>query len=320
MLIDPYSLQTIILRSASLHVEIEPEQGGRVSSIRSLRSGTEFLTQSLRRNPTVASMEARFEMGFCAGIEECLPSVGRCDAGTLGGPVPDHGDFWQIPWHVADSNGAQATLWSEGFSRPLRLEKTLEVNGDSMYLRYVVRNIGEDPTSFLYAWHPLFKVDPEDKVWLPDEVKALRIDYSRFDRLGRKSDAVGWPGTETGVDLSQVLAPEAQTADMLYTSRLQRGLCRLERKRSGESLELSFDVERLPYLGVWLCFGGWPGNGYAHQQYAVALEPTSSPWNTLEEAQRFGQAVILDPDAVYSFVIQLRVSTSAGQTPAVNWF
>src|ERR1700675_4850309 len=65
------------LKNSELSVEVLPPEGGRISSLKSLHSGMEFLTQSRRggRYPK-AGLDTRFQDGPCAGIEECLPTVG----------------------------------------------------------------------------------------------------------------------------------------------------------------------------------------------------------------------------------------------------
>jgi hypothetical protein len=90
----------ITLRSNEIEVTVVPQEGGRISSLRSIQSGLEFLTQIRPDRPPVEpGLEASFQRGPCAGVEECLPTVGPC-VDCIGGPAPDHGDFWQIPWKV----------------------------------------------------------------------------------------------------------------------------------------------------------------------------------------------------------------------------
>jgi hypothetical protein len=93
---------------------------------------------------------------------------------------------------------------------------------------------------------------------------------------------------------------------MLYTTRLREGRCAIYRSVHRQMLLITFDTSMLPFLGVWLCYGGWPG-GMGMQQYAVALEPTTSPHNTLANAQRDGGAIPLDPGAVSSWEICFQI-------------
>src|ERR1700742_1221671 len=90
-----------ILKNTELAVSIIPDEGGRVASLVSQRSGLEFLTQSqVDRKPLPLGPEVPFQEGPCAGIEECLPTIGPCGTETDGGAAPDHGDFWRLSWDV----------------------------------------------------------------------------------------------------------------------------------------------------------------------------------------------------------------------------
>lgn len=71
---------------------------------------------------------------------------------------------------------------------------------------------------------------------------------------------------------------------------------------------LRFRTEELPYLGVWLCYGGWPDDGGEPRQYAVALEPTVAPYGTLSEAEEQKVAKGLAPRDEFRFEIVFCVS------------
>lgn len=297
-----------MLKNSELSVEVLPAEGGRIASLKSLRSGMEFLTRSRRsgRYPK-AGLDTRFQDGPCAGIEECLPTVGPSGPETEGGPAPDHGDFWQLPWRLFAASDTHANMSAAGFSRTLRFSKQLTLEHNTLRVAYAVENAGSTAQSFLYACHPLFAVSAGDRVLLPSEIREMRLDYSKGDRLGASGSIVTWPATESGVRLDATLGPEAGTAEMFYTSRLRDGLCGVYREASDQVLEVSFDTERLPFLGLWLCYGGWPSDGHEPRQYAVALEPTTSPCNTLVNAQRTNTAISLKAGETYDWEILFTV-------------
>jgi len=296
------------LKSSELSVEILPAEGGRISSLKSLRSGMEFLTQSRRggRYPK-AGLDTPFQDGPCAGIEECLPTVGPSGPETEDGPAPDHGDFWQLPWQLHAASDTHARMSAVGFSRTLRFSKQLTVEHSTLRVAYTVENAGSTAQSFLYACHPLFAVSAGDGVLLPSEIREVRLDYSKGDRLGASGSITTWPTTKSGVRLDVTLGPEAGTAEMFYTSRLQEGLCGIYRVASAQVLEVSFDTERLPFLGLWLCYGGWPSDGKEPRQYAVAIEPTTSPCNTLANAQQTNTTISLKAGERYDWEILFTV-------------
>jgi len=98
---------------------------------------------------------------------------------------------------------------------------------------------------------------------------------------------------------------------MIYTHRLLAGRCGLFRCNHAQGVIVSFDPLQLPFLGVWLCFGGWPVTGPEPKQVAVALEPTTAPCNTLSDAERAGLAVHLAPEETYAWSIKVDVTPHA---------
>lgn len=276
----------------------------------------EFLTQSRRHGSYPRpSFYAAFRDGPCAGIEECLPTVGACGPETDGGPAPDHGDFWQLRWNVTSVSSTNLNMFATGFSRRLQFSKHLSLDGDSLCVAYRVENIGLIAQSFLYACHPLFAVSAGDLIFLPREVRELRLDYSRGNRLGSAGTTIAWPESQSGIRLDSAGSFDSETAEMFYTSHLSRGYCGLYRSATGQRLDILFDPQRLPYLGLWLCYGGWPDGGPDRRQYAVALEPTTSGCNTLAEAQRSGSAVTLDVGKTFDWEIRFTISGS-GSCPS----
>ncbi|NUQ28518.1 MAG: DUF4432 family protein [Acidobacteriaceae bacterium] len=298
------------LTNNSLSVSIVPEEGGRISSLVSRISEIEFLLQSTNEDLHLEpGYDAQFQDGACAGIEECLPTVGICDNTTAGGPVPDHGDFWQLSWQVTAQSSACLALVANGFSRPLLFQKTISLQESGLSIHYRVQNTGQRDTSFLYACHPLFAIEPGDRVVLPSEAETLQLAYSRTGRMGKLGDQVTWPGNE----FNMVLPAEAGEAEMLYTGKLSTGRCGLFRSERKQGLILSFSPQAMPYLGLWLCYGGWPG-GPGTQQYAVALEPTTAPCGTLKQAQQKGLAFQLAPKEDFEWELEFHLTP-----PGITW-
>jgi len=296
------------LTNSDISVEILPAEGARISSLKSLHSNMEFLTQSQRYGQYPrAGLGTRFQDGPCAGIEECLPTVGPSGADTEGGLAPDHGDFWQLPWNLLDSSDTHASLTATGFSRTLDFSKELALDRNTLRVAYTVVNSGSATQSFLYACHPLFAVSAGDRVLLPAQVREVVLDYSRGNRLGEAGSVLAWPTTKSGIHLDVILGPEAGTAEMFYAPHLDNGICGIYRGHSREVVEVLFDTQRLPYLGLWLCYGGWPSDGQEPRQYAVALEPTTSPCNTLAHAQQTNTAISLKAGETYDWEILFRI-------------
>lgn len=302
----------VTLRNGQLLVRVLPEEGGRIASFFDLETGLEYLLQPAQGFIGRQSDDLwdRFENSACAGIDDCLPSVGACGPDTPGGPVPDHGDYWRLCWSILSTSGTESvTIAATGYSRSLYLEKDIRLQGSSLEIRYCLRNLKETPTPFLYALHPLLAVDPGDRILLPDQVKAVRIESSRSQRLGDPGSVVDWPlpyGPGSSIDLSRTDSIDSSTAEMLYTDRMQAGWCGLYRAQSGTGIILRFNPGQLPYLGLWLCYGGWPDESRHPRQYAVAFEPTVAPRGTLSDALTHNEAPLLAGYASFRFEVKLQ--------------
>lgn len=276
--------KVLLLENPLLQVQILPNFGGKIASLRSVRTGEEFLLPPLNEYRQV-SASASFSEGDGGGFDECLPTVASCESIAGEPPVPDHGDLWRSAWHV-DSTGSVITLHADAVSRPLRLTRKSRLDGSSLVLEYDLANLSETPTAWLWSAHPLLKVDSGDYIVLPHEVESVTVSYSANGLLDEAS-SVPWPlarSTSGGsIDLSKMSDRDGITAHKLFARMERSGWAALYRQRIGQGLVMRFDPSVLPYLGLWICCGAWPEFG-AEKQYTVALEPTTSNVDSLASA------------------------------------
>jgi hypothetical protein len=246
----------VLLRSADLCVDVLPDNGGRVASIRSRKTGTEFLLSGSNYNAkALYPDDAAFEESDCAGIDECLPTISACTSESAVGNAPDHGDLWRHAWRVLTKGENDLVLATECFSSPLSFTRRLWVQASELQLECRIKNLAWHPVPFLYACHPLFAVESGDRLVLPHGVDRLRVHYSLGDRIGRAGEWIDWPVVnnrdkqvaldKAGSTYQKFLLPIGEesdsTAEMLYTDRLARGICALYRARRRRALVMYFD-------------------------------------------------------------------------------
>jgi hypothetical protein len=299
----------ITLHNERLRVRVMPGEGARIASILDIQSQTEFLLQPATPydRPESLGLWDRFEKSACAGMDECLPTVTLCGPDAPGGPVPDHGDFWRLDWAVtAAPTGDSVSLAATGYSRPLFFQKSLRLHSSSLTISYRITNLSNAQLPFHYAAHPLLAIDEGDRILLPPEVCVGRLEGSRNNRLGPRGAIINWPrpqGTASTVDLSRTGAVSDRTAEMIYPGPLHSGWCGLYRTRSRQGIAVRFDPQKLPFVGLWMCYGGWPEDESLPRQYAIAFEPTVAPWGALTAAWEHRQAAVLGPHASFAFNI-----------------
>jgi hypothetical protein len=163
-----------------------------------------------------------------------------------------------------------------------------------------------------YVWsaHPLFAVEEGDRIVLPDSIHEVTVEGSAQQRLGKAGSKQAWPiaATTNGnhSDLSVAGNVTDGIGDKLFAAAPREGWCALERKGLRRRIELRFDPQELPYLGLWICYGGWPENG-ARRQQCVALEACTAEGDSLAVAKRQGLARSLPRRAEHRWSLELHV-------------
>lgn len=298
--------ENVLIRAGACTVTLLPQFGGKIASIR-LRDRELLQTPLAPIAPRTRAMP--FDAADASGWDECLPSVAGCTIVTDGGPadVPDHGDLWRVAWETLDANGVVATQRGKCFSLPLTLERTLRLSdlprGWRLSVEYKLTNTGTHPVPWSWSAHPLFAAEPGDTIELPASIHSLRVEGSAGNRLGISGASVSWPIAQLpdgASDLSIAYPSSSGFGDKLFAGPLapEDNWCVLKRPGAGVRLRVSFDTSATPYLGLWLCYGGWP-SGPGPKQNCVALEPATAPVDSLATTGSWSR--LLAPGESYSW-------------------
>jgi len=299
--------ENVLIQVGNCSLELVPDLGGKIASI---RIGDRELLQTPLAPYGPRTRTMAFDASDASGWDECVPSVAACMVDTAAGPasIPDHGDLWRVAWQPVKTGSSTATLRAECFSLPLSLERTLALTetelGCKLRLHYAVTNFGDFPVPWSWAAHPLFAAEAGDRVVLPNSIRALRVEGSGGRRLGQSGDQVTWPiatlanGSKT--DLSASQSPASSIGDKLFAGPLSasENWCALKRPRAGVRIKVSFDPVATPYLGLWICYGGWPDRA-GLKQSCVAMEPATAPVDSLQQTGPWSR--VLAPGKSFSW-------------------
>lgn len=277
------------LANAQVSVAVVPELGAKVVSLRSVENGREWLWRppgSLRLFRNRPGDD--FARSTLIGWDECIPTVSACRVG--GRDVPDHGDAWSAAWELdaaALATGAIRTLLRLP-GGPLEFSRTVSLEGSAVHLDYELANRGGEPEPFLWAMHPLLTLEEGDRIRLPRGVRSVRV--SGLKNLDLPAGGTWkWPEALPGVNLEAMELGKPDAYAKLFAGPLQDGRAGIENVRTGARLEFRWQVEAMPYLGIWITRGGW--NGFHHP----ALEPTNVPFGSLADALGYPQPELFVP-------------------------
>ena len=314
--------ENVLIRAGDCLVTVLPRFGGKIASIRI--GDSELLQQPLAPiAPRTQTMP--FDAGDASGWDECLPSVAACTVMTAAGQadIPDHGDLWRVEWKTQETGIGKEESGSElqslkmaadCFSLPLRLERQIELleteNGWRLRLQYELINNGSIQIPWSWAAHPLFAAEEGDRIVLPESIKRLRLEGSGGGRLGKSGSPVAWPVARlvdnSSADLSAASGADAGTGDKLFAGPLRpaENWCALERPSAAVRIRVMFDPVATPYLGLWICYGGWPERP-GPKQVCVAMEPATAPVDSLAITGPWSRT--LEPGDTFSWPMDVEI-------------
>ncbi len=288
------------LRSTAAECWFVPELGGRMASLRATRGSAarEWLyrpTADLRlwRNP----LGDAFTRSTHVGLDECLPSVDACVVRER--RQHDHGEVWTLPWTVEHRrlDDGCIDLRVDLPLSPFRLERSATLAGATLRLAYTLTNRGSEPEPWSWAFHALFSFVPGDRLELPGDVSTVLTEAARGVPL--PPGPWSWPEPLPNVRLDRNALGGDRHYVKTFAGPLTSGSAALV-AADGQRLDLRWDAQADPWIGIWLTRGGYQG------QHGWAVEPTNVPTGSLAKAG--ATAPVLAPGATTTWWVDLLIT------------
>lgn len=285
-------LNRITVENELLLFSILPEVGGKMISLFSKPTQQEFMSLSGR---TFTKLDYGKDYGDCdiSGFDECFPGIASGfypEWPWKGTHIPDHGELFTLPWKTEIRNDS-LNMQVYGIRFPYKFSKTIFLDQNTVKINYELENVS--PYDFKYIWsaHPLFAVEKNTKIKIPGKPN-VRTDYSKYERFGKHLYETSWPNAKEAngdiIDVSVIRSEKEDAATKFFTTKLEEGWCALEYPQ-GSVLKMTFDVEKVPYVGLWINEGGWSEGNSFH----VAMEPCTGCPDKLETAIQRGENAII---------------------------
>jgi hypothetical protein len=272
------------LGNEEVAVAVAPELGARILSLKNLRTGREWLwhpggSLKLFRN----SVGDDFSRSPLAGIDECFPTIASCQ--WRGRQLPDHGELWNADWLVDDvawQNGVLTTRVHSHLS-PFQFERTVQLDDNEVQLHYQITNLSDTEEKFIWALHPLLRLQPGDRLRLPESSRKQFNGAAWIDGIGD--------------NVSGKMCAKA------FARSVREGWAAIHNSATGDALEFSWNPEDNPVLGLWLTRGGW------HGHHHFAIEPANGDHDSLATAAAQNRCGTIDARGIISWKICLRLKS-----------
>lgn len=290
--------RTITLGSDALEVTITPERGADIVRLIDRATGVQTLAVSPTGDVTPAPFAAsnfisgdsmvQWTNGYPGGWQLMVPNAGpeRVHDGVAQGY---HGEASLARWTVLEQSATSVTLATSLFTAPLRVERTVSLDGARLTVTDTVTNLSPEPCSFRLGQHPAFGTPFLDEhSYVVTSANTLITDanapgtLTEADSVGRPDallaagpvpNSVALPGPGTGQSLFGALtdfepddaAPDtADTASATFNSPTH-----------GFGMRISWERAVYPNAWFWIeanAGSGWP---WFKRLFSIAVEPTN---------------------------------------------
>jgi hypothetical protein len=274
--------EVYMLHTEEVELAVVPELGAKIISLKDLRTGREWMwhppggLKLFRNHPSDA-----FSQSPLAGADECLPTIAPCS--WQGRELPDHGEVWNVPWKV-DSEALEHGILKTSVRleiSPFGFERTIELRGNEIQISYKLNNFSTAEKHFLWAIHPLLRLQADDKLELPPSTRALL-------------NSAAW------IDAVASAIPENNSAK-IFATPVNEGCAAISNPVTGDRLEFEWNPAENDTLGLWLTRGGW------HDHHHFAIEPTNADTDMLTLAAEQGHCGIVPAGDFATWQIRLRL-------------
>ena len=287
------------LRSTGVEIAIVPQLGGKILSLKNRGSGREWMWRRPDGRRLFASRPGDpFETGTMCGADDCLPTIAACE--IAGRPIPDHGEVWSRPCEVGHPQQNSLRTRLDLSSMPARFERAISLHDDHIVrIDYRLENLSDDPHPFLWAFHPLMKIEIGDELAVP--VNEVSVEVATLPGA-RRGDRWAWPAPTPGINLHRMDLGSQPGYAKVFATSLTSGRAAVFNSITGDRLTFSVDADELPALGIWITRGGWRGHHHA------ALEPTHAPFDSLADALEAKACPIVNPHGSATWRIELELN------------
>jgi galactose mutarotase-like enzyme len=272
------------LTSDHVQITVVPELGGRIVSLKDLRTRREWLWHPVDGLKLFHNQSGdRFENSPLAGIDECFPTIAPCS--WRGRNLPDHGEIWSTPGEFDFS------AWEEDLIKttvrlkvsPFEFSRTVELRSNEIRLNYFLQNLATSEELYLWALHPLLRLQNGDELELPASTRALFNGVDWLDALSSSEPNGG--------------------CEKLFASKIREGRAGIHNPKTGDRLQFGWNPEQNDTLGLWLSRGGW------HGHHHFALEPCNGEPDALASAAQSKRCGVIAPNASATWRVCIRVGT-----------
>lgn len=302
-------MKQIVLDNDVLRISICPAFGGKITSFYLKTRDFELAAQCSKEqhdmNDGVRKKIDSFAP-YAYGMDDAFPNINseNVDWNQKQFFYPDHGEIWKASFEVMHQSVNRVDLsWRSSLFCYL-FQKSLWLEGSTLYIRYHIKYEGEDDFPCIWTWHGLITYEQDMELLLPEDLTHFRnvLDGGFLGKEGKV-----YPRRNDVFDFHRMPDPGVCNQVKYYGEESTHiGHCGVYYPSRDIIYCLDYDAAKLPYLGVWVTAGGFQGD------YNCALEPANGYYDSIGKANKNNKLPILKYGESLDFTIGLTLQEGKG--------
>lgn len=301
-------VEAVILETDAMRLALVPDWGAKLASLIHKPTGRECFFQMPGEKFRRGTYGGPYPDGEVSGFDEMFPTITECFCDVepwAGIKMPDHGEVWSLPWKC-EVSGSEVRTKVASPRFPYTLSRTVSIERENtILLRYKAENHSAFGFPAMWAAHPLFDMTPGTRIILPESARNI-MNTVAGSALGGYGGHFTFPKAKTPDgktwDLSEIGPIDRKLYfKYFFMDDLKEGFAILHDPKTRETVGLSWPVEQVPYLGMWVDEGGWA------DYYHVAPEPCTAPFDRWDIARQWGKLPVIPPFGSQQWKLRLTV-------------
>ncbi|MCK9410654.1 MAG: hypothetical protein M0Q53_00040 [Prolixibacteraceae bacterium] len=271
-------MEIIEVHIGNWFVRCIPEDGARISVLR--YEGQDLLTANPPSFSTPEKFYGEYETRPVYGYDDCFPTVDPCVFSDNPIGYRDHGELCWLEWQVQVKGNS--LICSIDCPHPgASFKRILEFSGNKLTWKFELINTSGSKLAFLHVMHALFPLDQIKSVQIPafsgcvDDIHTLDLNMKYPQQVA-----------------NHLLEIQSGSYEMLLLKEIGAGLVALG-FQDDFNLQISFDNELFPTLGIWWNNAGYPDEEGLRRS-ECAFEPIPGTCSNLSHSFDNGVCLMLE--------------------------
>lgn len=284
----------LVIDGGTLRATFLPEDGAKMASLIDMRTGKELLLTKEGARYRVLDYDGSYVDAECSAFDDMFPTIDPytpSEGAYRDLTYPDHGEVCRLPFS-AEIEGESICFAAESRLFPISYRKCVRPTDEGLAIDYTYENRGNEDFPFIWAGHMMLRGEdgmrlctpfaPDAPIEMVFATEGYPHDTLPRDRL-------------TGFD-----AERGAAYKFYYTEPMREGFFRVTYP-DGRELSVTFDAEKIPYLGVWI------NNGEFQGIYNIAPEACTLPFDAPDKAASRGYTASIPAKSTLTFTVHLSI-------------